>query len=216
VAEDWRVTVQLQEGQPAAPVAAALHAHQLEGEARARLGDRIAVSASGDHLFLYADTENAAREAEKVVTEILTADALHAEFRLDRWHHAEEEWEDANNPTSTTPAESQAEHEKLEEEEAAESRATGIAQWELRIEFASHHDAVAFAHRLQQEDFTHIVRRFHYLLVGTVNEDEASTWAERLKDELPPGATIHVEPGSGLAWEYLPRNPFAIMGGLGG
>jgi hypothetical protein len=110
----------------------------------------------------------------------------------------------------------QAEHERLEKEEAAKSRATGIAQWELRIQFASDQDAIAFTHRLQQEDFTYIVRRFHYLLVGTVNEDAAKTWAGRLKDELPPGATIHVEPGSGLAWEYMPQNRFALMGALGG
>ena len=215
MAEDWRVTVMLEEDDGRrARLLALLHAHEVDGEARHRLGERIAVSVSGDHLLLYADTESAAREAEQVVSDILSADGLKADFRLDRWHHGEEVWEDAGIPVPSTAEERQTEHEKLEEQEAADSRATGVAEWELRIEFASHRDSVEFARRLKEQGFTHVVRRSLFLLVGTVNRDEADTVAGQLQRELPPDATIHVEPGSGLSWERRSNRVFAVMGGL--
>jgi len=216
VAEDFRVTVRLQEQAHAGRLLSALNAHEVEEDARQQFGDRVAVSASGDHVFLYADSESAARHAQQIVERLLEAHGMTGVFKLDRWHHAEEEWEDAIVPLPTTPEQRQAEHEKLEEQEKAESKATGLAAWELRVELASHHDARALADRLTQEGFTHIVRRWKFLLIGTEDEDEADALAVQLKGELPAGATIHVEPGSGMAWEGMPRNPFAVFGGLGG
>jgi len=214
MAEDWRVTVRLDDDGLAGRLLGRLHAEEVDAEVRRRLGERIAVSVSGDRLLLYADTESAAREAEQVVSQILAADRLKAEFSLDRWHHGEEVWEKADVPLPSTPGEKRAEHERLEEQEAAESRATGIAEWELRLEFESHADAVEFARRLNEEGFTHVVRRSRYLLVGTVNHDEADAVSKRLQLELPPGATIHLEPGSGLSWERRSNRAFAVMGGL--
>ena len=91
-------------------------------------------------------------------------------------------------PLPSTPEEKQAEHEKLKQQATAESRATGIAEWELRIELASHHDAHALAETLAAEGFTNIIRRWKFLIVGTADEDDADTLAERLKGELPPAA----------------------------
>jgi hypothetical protein len=216
MAEDWRLTVRLAEDGHAARLLALLHTHELRSQARDRLGERIAVSGSGDHVFLYAGTEAAAREAEQIVSGILDADRLRGELRLERWHHAEERWEDARVALPSTPAQERAEHAVLERQEAAEARATGWAEWELRIEFASHADAVAFARRLEPEGFTHLVRRSRFLLVGTVDRDEADAVARRLAAELPDGARIHEQPGSGLVWEVMPHNPFAVFGGLGG
>jgi hypothetical protein len=214
MSEDWRVTVRLEEEGLSGRLLALLHAHEVDDEARHRLGERIAVSAAGGRLFLYADTEAAAREAEQVVSEIVKGDGLNAEFTLDRWHHAEEVWESAGVPLPSTPAETRSEHERLEEQEAAESRASGIAEWELRVEFASHAAAVEFARLLDERGFTHIVRRSLFLLVGAVNRDEADAVSEQLQNDLPPGATIHVEPGSGLSWERGSNRAFAVMGGL--
>lgn len=216
MSEDWRVTVELEGGASSTPLVSALHARQVDSETRLRLGERVAVSGAGATVFLYADTEVAAREAELVVRQLVTASGLAARFKLERWHHAEEAWEDPSRSLPSTPHELTAEHTVLEAQEARDSRSTGIAEWELRLEFASHHDARMFAERLGHEQFTHVVRRFHYLLVGAVDEDDANEWALRLKAELPPGATIHVEPGSGLAWRYMPANLFAVMGGLAG
>jgi len=215
VADDWRVTVDLGQEATAERLLAALHAHEVDERARGRLGDRIAISGSEDHVFLYADTESAAREAEQVVGQVLSANEMQGTFRLDRWHHAEERWEDASVPLPRTAEEEEVEHERLEQEETAESQATGLATWEVRIELASHHDARALAERLEHEGYG-VVRRWNYLLVGADNEDDARRRAQQLKDELPDGATIHVEPGGGTAWEAVPSNPFAVFGGLAG
>ena len=49
MAEDWRVTVDLAEGHN---LAADLDEHELEDEARAALGNRIAVSGEGTRVLL--------------------------------------------------------------------------------------------------------------------------------------------------------------------
>jgi hypothetical protein len=61
-----------------------------------------------------------------------------------------------------------------------------------------------------------VVRRARYLLAGALNEDQARTLAERIRQETPGGARIDVEPGGDVVWGVLPRNPFAVFGGLGG
>jgi hypothetical protein len=209
------VTVVFREDAHVGRLLRALREHEVEDDVRRQLGDRIAVSGSGGRVFLYADTEEAARAAESVTRRVLRAHDLEGAFRVDRWHHEEARWEDAGVPLPSTPAEHEAEHERLEQEETEESRASGIAEWELRIELASHHDASALAERLEQEGYR-VVRRSTFLLVGTNNEDEAEALARRLEPNLPAGATIHVEPGGGLAWELMPRNPFAVLGGMVG
>jgi hypothetical protein len=216
MAEDWRVTVGLDEEGHSDRLLAALHARDVEGDARKQLGDRVAVSGDDNQLFLYADTERAAHQAEQIVGQLLAAHKIKGTFKLDRWHHEEEEWEEASVPLPSTAAEKRAEHERLEQQEVADARATGLAQWEVRIELDSHHDAVALAEQLRQEGFDHVVRRWKYLLVGTADEDDAHALAERLTVEAPPGTTIHIEPGGGVAWQMMPRNPFAVFGGLGG
>jgi hypothetical protein len=214
MADDWRVTVSLSEDGDPGRLLAALHALDVERDARKELGGRVAVSGDSNHLFLYADTESGARQAEEIVGRLLKAHEITGTFKLDRWHHEEEEWEDANVPLPSTAAEKQAEHERLEQQEAAESAATGLAEWEVRIELDSHRDAVAMAEQLEHEGFDHVVRRWKYLLVGTADEDDARALAARLTAEAPAGATIHVEPGGGLAWQLYPANPFAVFGGL--
>jgi hypothetical protein len=215
VAEDYRVTVRLNEDGHADQLVRVLHGHEVEEDARSEFGERIAVSASGDHLFLYADTESAARHAQGIVEQLLEAHGMVGGFKLDRWHHAEEVWEDLSVPMPSTPKAEHAEHERLEQQERADSEAAGIAEWELRIELASHHDAHGLAERLSREGFKHIVRRWKFLILGTDDEDDAHALAERLAAEVPEGATMHVEPGGGLAWECFPKNPFAVFGGLG-
>ena len=211
MAEDWRLTVELEEEGIAARLLSSLHVQRVEAEARRRLGDRVAVSGSRSHVLVYADSEEAAREAQRVVTTLLEAGGERASYRLDRWHPLEEAWEDASHPLPATAAEQAAEHERLEALEARESRATGVAEWEVRIELASHAEAEAAAERLRADGFTHVVRRSSYLLVGAVDRDEADDIATRLSAELAPGARLAVEPGSGTAW---PSTPFAVFGGL--
>ena len=121
-----------------------------------------------------------------------------------------------------TDAERRSEHEHLEQDEIAESRRLGAALWELRIELPSHREAVEFAGRLEAGGETllpdrhgSVERRWKYLLIGAGSEDEAGRIADRLRDVLPAGATVHVKPSGALAWRAQPPNPFAVFGGLG-
>jgi hypothetical protein len=216
VSDDFRVVVKLAETEHNRKLTSALSEHEVEHDVRERLGNRIAVSDDGDVVFLYADTEDAGREAQVIVNDLMRAHGMTGTVTLDRWHHEEEEWEDASVPLPSTREQHRAEHQRLEQEETAESEASGVAEWEVRIELASHHDAHALAQRLNHEGFDNIVRRWKYLIIGTNDHDDADALAKRLQGELPQGATVHVEPGSGLAWEAMPRNPFALFGGFGG
>ena len=173
------------------------------------------MSRESNRLFVYADTDDAARRAKGVIGEVLTQHGLSADWALDRWHPLEERWEDGALALPQTEAERRAEHERLEEQEADDSRRTGSAEWEVRVELPSHDDAVRLADRLASEGAP-LVRRWKYLLVGANDEDDADELARRIGAEAPPGSTVHVEPGGGVVWQALPPNPFAVFGGLAG
>lgn len=214
MADDWRVSVTLASGEDAGTVVRALHEHKVEPARRAELGDRVAVSRDGSTVFLYADTRSAAEASEQTLQELLAQLGLQAEPRFDRWHPVEERWEDATVPLPETAAAKHLEHERLEAEESDESLASGVAEWEVRIEVASPNDAEALAAQLEQEGNS-VVRRSKYLLVGTNDRDDAEALARRLEHDAPHGAKVHVEPGAGLAWQLMSFNPFALFGGLG-
>jgi hypothetical protein len=214
MAEDWRVTVTLEGDAAVEPTLEWLRSHEVEDEVRERLGNRVAVSGGDDQVFIYADTEAAAREAERLVRDLLAQHGARGTFAVDRWHPIEEQWKDATVPLPTTPAEQAREHERREALEMEESQTAGVAEWEVRVELDLHRDAVKLAERLEREGES-VVRRWKYLVVGANNEDEASGLALRLQREAPAGATIHVEPGGGMVWQRYPTNPFAVFGGLG-
>lgn len=220
--DDWRVTVALREEADAERLRQALNEHEVEEEVRDRLGTRIAVGEGDGVVFLYTNAREAAREAERVVGEILLAQGLDADLAIDRWHPIEERWEDERVRLPATEAERHTEHERLEEDEIAESEQLGAALWEVRVELGTHHDAIALAERLQAGSeplvpgWTFpVVRRWKYLLIGADNEDQANQIAQRLKGELPPRATIQVEPSGALVWQTIRGTPFAVFGGLG-
>lgn len=215
MAEDWRVTVTLTDAAGVAPLLQVLHEHRADEEVAVPAGERVAVSATDDSVFLYADSRRSAEAAEKIVTGIAEQDGLEVGLRLDRWHPEEERWEDARVALPSTPTQHEAEHERREADETADSVGTGIADWDVRVEFRSHHDAVEFAEREEAKGLA-VVRRWRYVLIGANDEDDANALAERLAAELPSGAVVHAEPGSGVAWEFAPRNPFAVFGGLAG
>jgi hypothetical protein len=209
MAEDWRVTITLPEEENAGRILRALHEREVRDELRDELGGRVAVSSDGPNLFLYADTRRAAEAGERALREVLTEHGLSGEPKLERWHAGEERWEDPGVVLSSGQ-----EHERLEQEETEESREEGVAEWEVRVELRSHDDAEELAKRLEAGG-TSVTQRWKYLLVSANDKDDAEALAQRIQAEAPDGATVHVEPGAGLAWEFLPRNPFAIFGGLG-
>jgi hypothetical protein len=214
MADDWRVTVDFDDEGDGTQFAEWLGALELAAEERERLGERVVVSRDGPRVYLYADSEERARAAHETVSARIAADGIAAIATFERWHPVEQEWKDASLPLPRTEEELRAEHERLQEREAAESLEKGRAEWEVRIELPTHEDTVTLAERLESEGIP-VVRRHTFLLAGAVNEDDARALADRLEREAPAGARIEVEPGGGLVWEVAPANPFVVFGGLG-
>jgi hypothetical protein len=214
MSEDWRVTVDFDDEGDGTQLVEWLSARRLEAEERERLGARVVVSRDGPRVYLYADVEQPARDAEGFVRAHLSSERQPARISLERWHPVEQNWKDASEPLPETPEEVQAEHERQQEREASESFASGHAEWEVRVSLPSREATEALAAQLEAEGLP-VVRRSTFLLVGAANRDDAEALAERLRAESPQGAKVEVEPGGGMVWEVMPHNPFAVFGGLG-
>jgi hypothetical protein len=214
MADDWRVTIDFDDEGDGTQFTEWLAALQLASEERDQLGDRVVVSRDGPRVFLYADSEDQARSVYQTSQARIETEGRSAITTLERWHPVEQAWKDASVPLPQSEQETRAEHERLQEREAAESVEKGRAEWEVRIELPTHEDTVTLAERLESEGVP-VVRRHTFLLAGALNEDDARALAQRLEAEAPKGARIEVEPGGGLVWEVAPENPFAVFGGLG-
>ena len=199
--DDWRVTLsvsqpQAGQGQQSASL------RQVEEDIRGQVGRGIGVGAAEAQIFLYAGTEAAAGEAERIARDVLAQQGIAAESAVHRWHPIEEQWESPDVPMPQTAAERQAEHQRLVDAETAESLAEGKAQWEVRVELGSHRQAVALARKLEGEGRA-IVRRWRFLLVGAANQDEARELAGHIRGEVPADATVKVELAD-MGWPFPP------------
>jgi hypothetical protein len=212
MADDWRVTATLREEGLVEHLLDRLRRHEVEDNVVARLGGRVAVSTGHSHVFVYADGETAAREAERLLRELCDAQELEADFDVHRWHPLEERWEDASVPLPQTEAERHAEHRRREESETDKSQQTGLAEWEVRVELDSHEEAARLADALRADGLKP-VRRWTYLVVGANNEDEAKELAGRFRAEAPANSTITVEPGPAMDREGTAGTRFAAWFG---
>src|SRR3954451_11645175 len=102
MAEDWRLHVRLGEHKHAIAVTERLEAVDIERDVMERIAGRIVVSRDGPDLFLYAETESAAREAERLVRSLLEEHGYTADVELRRWHPDAEDWEPAGEPLPHT------------------------------------------------------------------------------------------------------------------
>ena len=200
---DWRVTISLTDPAQLEQARQSFSAHEVEEDVRRQLGRSVAIGAGDSQVFLYAGTENAARDSERVARDVLASQGIQAEFALHHWHPIEEEWEDPDVALPRTEAERQAEHQRLEDAETAESLAAGTARWEARVVFPSRHEAVALADKLRGEGRT-VIQRWKFLVVGANNEDDARALADQIRQEAPPDATVSAE----AAGARLPFIPF--------
>ncbi len=207
--DDVRVTLRLDgNGGRVGELLEGMHAEGVEREAAKKLGDRVVVSHDGDRLYLYTGSEDDARAATEAVKPLVAHHDLEITAeRIERWHHEAERWEDVD-----VPVDEAGEHADLMAEEAEETRRTGVPQWEVRVTFASHDDAKAFAAQLESEGL-HVVRRSEHVMAGAATEDDAKALSERLRAEAPAGAKVQVD-GNGLA-SFSSLYPFAVFGGLG-
>jgi hypothetical protein len=214
--DDWRLQIDLDDDGIGGEVADHLRASELLGELEHDLKGQVIVSHEGERIFLYAATRRPLDWVQGVVEKFLADKGWTATIELRRWHHEAEEWEDPDKPLPTTDAEKAAEHEELIEMEDEETEERGgLAEFEVRVEFPSHHEAHEFAEKLKAEGLEP-VRRWRYMVVGAADEDAANELAERIRGEAPADAKVTAEGSLAAAWHERPVNPFFWLGGLAG
>jgi hypothetical protein len=190
--EDWRVEVELDDEEHGYSLGERLRAVDLDGEARQRLGRRVIVTRDGSRLFLYTRTGEEAEEAARVVRELVRAEEVTAEIRTKRWHPVEEAWEDASVPLPRTGAERERELERREERERQEVAAGGEYDWHVHVRASDGGVAERLEQRLRDQGLP-VERRWRYLTIGALTDDQADELAARIRDELP-AAEIEIQP----------------------
>ncbi len=192
--DDWRIRIELDEQQARGflerlGIDISSRAKELAEELEL---DRLAVSHDADTVFVYTASAAEAEQARAIVeAELEESGAKPREVVLERWLDDEDRWD------------SEPDQPDVEEELVAR----GFAPWEVRVDCGSHDEADRLADQLEAEGYD-VTRRWTYLIVGTRTRDEAEALAKRVHGE--------VEAGGELVWEVMPRNPFAVFGGLGG
>jgi hypothetical protein len=189
--DEWRVEVDLDDEQHGFRLGERLRSLDLDDEARKRLGDRVIVTRDGPKMFMYAQTEAQAREAQQVTSDLLAAEGLSGQLSLTRWHPDEDAWKDASVPMPQTDEERAAERARHEQEADSEPVSRWEYQWEVRVDLPTIRDTLEFASRLEGEGIA-ARRHWKYLLVGAPTEVRATEIAERIRAEAPEGSRVQV------------------------
>ena len=132
-----------------------------------------------------------ASRAGRMAQAVLALRQLTAVSTLDRWHPVAREWRDASVPMPESDDELAAERQSRMHSETEQSRATGQAAWQVRVELPSHREAIELAGRLRAEGRP-VIRRWKYLILGADNENEARTLAEMIRQRASAQASIQV------------------------
>jgi hypothetical protein len=207
MSEDFRVEVELDDDAHGYSLGERLRSLDLDDHARERLGENVIVTRDGSRLFLYAADEARAREAERVVRELIEADALTADVLVTRWHPAEETWKDATIPLPGTPEEEDAEYAAREAAETREAEHEGDYDWQVVVHSPGRDEAGELADRLAAEELP-VARRWRYVVIGAVTEERAQQLEERLRGEIPDDTQIWVEANV----SDLALRPFQFVG----
>jgi hypothetical protein len=207
VAEDFRVEVQLDDDAHGYPLRERMRALNLDDEARDRLGKSVVVTRDGSRIFAYTSTEEQAREAERVIRQLLVDEELSADVAATRWHPVAEEWRDAALPLPGTADEEEHEYEEREAAEAEEARGEGHYDWQVMAELSSRDRAGDLAHKLSGEGLP-VKRRWRYVTVGALTEESAEELADRLRAEIGDGADVWIQAGL----DDVVAGPFQFVG----
>jgi hypothetical protein len=206
--DEWRVEVNLDDPEHHYKLSERLHALDLDAEAANRLGNKVIVTRDGPKMFLYAGSEDQAREAERVARELVEADELSGEIKLTRWHPVEETWKDAALPLPETEQAREAEYERHEAAEEREAEVEGEYDWEVRADLPSLHDTRELAQRLEAEGLD-VTRRWKHLFVGAPTEERAAELGKRIEAEAPDGTEVHLQ-----LTEGIPHPLFVLLEGV--
>lgn len=172
--EEWRVEVELDDERHGFPLSERLRAHDLDDEARQRLGGRVVVTRDGSRLYLYTRSAAAAREAERVVRELLAADELSAETEVTRWDEERDAWLAADTG-----------------EVVEDNRDPDDADYFLRIEPPESGDLDPLEQRLASEGLP-VVRRGRYLLIASHDDEQIEALAARVNAIAGPDVDVQV------------------------
>ncbi|CAN5488461.1 hypothetical protein BH20ACT15_BH20ACT15_03950 [soil metagenome] len=206
--DEWRVEVALDldgDDDGHTSFGERLHGLDLDNEARERLGGSVIVTRDGPHIFLYAWHEDSAREAERVVRDLMESDGLAGEVLLTRWHPGQEAWKPADEPLPATDDERQAEEDRLEHDRIA----AGEHPWEVVLDMPNLGSTRDLADELIKEGLP-VKRRFRYLLVGAPTEERAVEIGEDLQGKVPEGAHVGIR----ATPEGLTSPAFVLLQGL--
>jgi hypothetical protein len=189
--DEWRVEVRLEDDEHHLALADRIRALDLDDDARRRLGGSVTVTRDGGQLVLYATSAQAAREADRVVRELLAAEQLQAQVALKRWHPEEEAWRDASEPLPQTEEEREAERARHEAAEAAEAAEEGEYDYEVHVDPPHHGDAVELERRLKEQGRP-VKRRWKHLRIGALTEEQAEELADSVRAEAPEGTEVTI------------------------
>jgi hypothetical protein len=189
--DEWRVEVDLDDEEHGFTFSERIRALDLDEEARKRLGGSVTVTRDGARMYLYASSEEAAREAERVARELLEAEDVSGTVRITRWHPDGEEWLDASVPLPQTDEQREAERRRHEAAETAE--AAGGAEWdyEVHVDPPGHREAVELEEKLQAEGLS-VKRRWKHVSIGAPTEEQAEELAARVRTMAPEGTEVTI------------------------
>lgn len=204
--DEWRVEIDLDDEEHGLGLGERLRAHDLDDEARKRLGGRVVVTRDGPRVFLYAGQEQEAREAERVARELVAAESLTADIAVTRWHPVEEAWKDASIPLPQTPEGEREELRLKEEAKRIRAERKGSYDWLVKLVLPGRAEAAELEERLEGEGFP-VHRRWRYVTVDVVTEERANELAIRLRGELPDEAEIWVDASP----EDIPNPAFVLL-----
>lgn len=208
-ADEWRVEVELEGDENGTSLGERLRSLDLDDEARERLGGSVIVTRDGSKLFLYAWHEPSAREAERVVRELMEEEGLSGQVQLMRWHPVADSWRPADEPLPATETELTDEERNRLEAARKERRETGEYAWEVVIDLPKLSDGFELSHDLIQRGLP-VKRRWKYLLIGADTEEGAVALGEELQSEVPEGSKVGVRANP----ENLPHPIFVQLGSL--
>jgi hypothetical protein len=189
--DEWRVEVDLDDEEHGFTLSERFRALDLDEEARKRLGSGVTVTRDGPHMFLYATSEEIAREAERVARGLLEAEDVSGTLRVTRWHPDAEDWEDASVPLPQTEEQREAERHRHEAAETADAAEEGVWDYEVHVDPPGHREAVELEEKLNAEGLA-VSRRWKHMTIGAPTEEQAEEIAAKVRTMAPADTEVTI------------------------